>query len=272
MIANHGEAALFRRFDALNIKSLLYMQAELVHLEAQLRGIEERDKVSTDPSKAQFPFSVYDLKEAAAGAGKTSQWTKYEELQGKIQAYNGALLQYRSLRKVAKPTLQEIEFLREWLDRPEGGNFFLQGREADIWESQQDFLSLDAHQTGQDSLTSLINERIVPWYHSRWGSRAKPLSTGEWYGVYEYEKQKLGAIANVMSTLLASLLPSASILTLYLLTKPITRLVAIMLFSVLFSLVLTFVSTTRRIEVFAATTALAAVQVVFVSGAGFYSS
>ncbi|KAL8715786.1 MAG: hypothetical protein Q9220_000453 [cf. Caloplaca sp. 1 TL-2023] len=255
MIANHGEAALFRRFDTLNVKSLLYMQAELVHLEAELRQVEERDRVSTDPSKGQFPFSVYDLKESGAGVGKITQWSKYQELQSKIQKYNGALLQYLSLRKVARPTLQEINFLREWLDRPEGGDFFLKGREADIWESQQDLLSLDAHQTGQDSLTWLINKKIVQWYHSRWGSRAKAPSTGEWYGVYEYKKHKLSAIANVISTLLASLLPSVSILTLYLLEKPITRLITILLFSVLFSSILTCVSITRRIEVFAATTA-----------------
>ncbi|KAL9026006.1 MAG: hypothetical protein Q9196_005269, partial [Gyalolechia fulgens] len=66
----------------------------------------------------------------------------------------------------------------------------------------------------------------------------KPSSTAQWYGVWQYDKEKLGLLANAISTLLASLLPSVSILVLYFLSKPVTRLVAIL-----------------RIEVFAATTA-----------------
>lgn len=87
MIARHGEAAIFRRFDTLNIKNLLYMQAELVHLEAELRQIETDAKSSADPSKSLYPFSVYDLRESAS-AEVATQWTKYQEIQSKIQAYS----------------------------------------------------------------------------------------------------------------------------------------------------------------------------------------
>ncbi|KAL8940199.1 MAG: hypothetical protein Q9216_002950 [Gyalolechia sp. 2 TL-2023] len=271
MIARHGEAAVFRRFDALNIKNLLYMQAELVHLEAELHQIETDARSSADPSKNLYPFSVYDLRDSAS-TGLVMQWTKHQEIQSKIQAYNGALLQYQALRKTAKPTANTVEFLREWLDRPEGGDFFLKGREATIWEAEGDLVSLDCHQSDKDALTSLISERVVPWYHRRWGHRTKkPASTAEWYGVWQYDKEKLSFLTSAISTLLASLLPSISILVLYFLSRPVTKLVVILLFSIFFSLILATVSSARRIEVFAATTALAAVQAVFVSGAEFRS-
>ena len=83
----------------------------------------------------------------------------------------------------------------------------------------------------------------------------QPSPTVDWYGVWQYDQRMLETVANAISTLLASLLPSISILVLYFLSKPVTRLVAILLFSVLFSVILSAVSTGRRIEVFAATTA-----------------
>ncbi|KAL8717935.1 MAG: hypothetical protein Q9225_004883 [Loekoesia sp. 1 TL-2023] len=159
MIAKHGEAAIFRRFDALNIKNLLYMQAELVHLEAELRQIEQDEKSSADPSMVGYPLSVYDLRDSVS-TGHVTQWTKYQEIQSKVQAYNGALLQYLSLRKIAKPTSNAVEFFREWLERREGGDFFLKGREAAIWEANEDLITLDCEQPSKDALTSLINEKV----------------------------------------------------------------------------------------------------------------
>ncbi|KAL8939487.1 MAG: hypothetical protein Q9211_002718 [Gyalolechia sp. 1 TL-2023] len=147
MIAHHGEAAIFRRFDTLNIKNLLYMQAELVHLEAELHQIENDERSSADPSKDLYPFSVHDLRASASGSSVT-QWTKYQEIQSKIQMY-------------------------KWLERSEGGNFFLKGREAPIWEAEDDLVSLDSRQRDKDALTSFINEKVVPWYHRRWGYRTK---------------------------------------------------------------------------------------------------
>lgn len=87
MIANHGEAAMFRRFDTLQVKVLLYMKAELVNLEAELRQMETDGKFSADPSKTAYPFSVYDLRDSAC-SGNVTQWTKYQEIQGKLQAYS----------------------------------------------------------------------------------------------------------------------------------------------------------------------------------------
>lgn len=87
MMAHHGEAAIFRRFDTLNLKSLLYMQAELVHLEAELHNMELDEKSAADPSNPAYPFSVYDLRESAC-SGKVTQWTKYQEVQSKLQAYS----------------------------------------------------------------------------------------------------------------------------------------------------------------------------------------
>ena len=71
------------------------------------------------------------------------------------------------------------------------------------------------------------------------------------------------AVVNMMSTVLASLLPSTSILILFLLERPIARLAAIMVFTAVFSSTLVLFTKARRVDVFAATTAL-----VFLSSPG----
>lgn len=100
------------------------------------------------------------------------------------------------------------------------------------------------------------------------------------------------AAVNAISTLLSALLPSTSIFLLYFLSSPVARLAAIMLFTTVFSSVLSTVTKARRADVFAATTALvvrsllsathaadafrltrfAAVQAVFVGGSGLCPS
>ncbi|KAL8790942.1 MAG: hypothetical protein Q9213_000367 [Squamulea squamosa] len=86
VIANHGEMSIFRRFDTLNLKNLLYMQAELVHLEADLERLEKADRDSTDPREKNHRYFVLDLKESGSMV-EGSHWEKYQEIQQKIQAY-----------------------------------------------------------------------------------------------------------------------------------------------------------------------------------------
>ena len=87
MIGAHQEMALFRQFAALNAKSLLYMQSELVHLEAELSSIEVDDTYSGDSQKETFRVSVFDLKESC-GTGKDLQWRKVLEIREKLKEYS----------------------------------------------------------------------------------------------------------------------------------------------------------------------------------------
>lgn len=93
-----------------------------------------------------------------------------------------------------KPLNKDLKLLQEWLDRPEGGDFFLRGREAEIWESEKDLIALSNRQAEKDSITRFISDRLVPWYHHRWGHRVKVLpKSGEHLQVLRlcYERMRL---------------------------------------------------------------------------------
>lgn len=81
-----------------------------------------------------------------------------------------ALLQQSRVLSLPKPTERDITVLQEWLDRPEGGDMFLKGWEADTWDCG-DLITLSSRQKNKDGLTSFVNDTVVPWYHRTWGSR-----------------------------------------------------------------------------------------------------
>ncbi|KAL8840376.1 MAG: hypothetical protein Q9176_003869 [Flavoplaca citrina] len=161
LISKYQELAIFKKFQTLNVKSLLYMQAELLHLENELKGIELDDESSEDLHRASLHTSVFNLKESS-GSDHQLQWNKALEIRDKLERYIQAL---------PAPSIRDLRTLQEWLDRPDGGDFFLRGREAEMWEDEGDVLTLSSHQANKDTVTGFVNDVVVPWYHDlrcRW--------------------------------------------------------------------------------------------------------
>lgn len=186
LIGEHQELAVFRRFQTLNAKSLLYMQAEILHLESELRSIELHDESSKDVRRASLHTSVFNLKESS-GSDYQLQWNKVVEIREKLERYSRlsplaiatgihsipdqALVLFSQVQALPNPSLRDLRTFQDWLDRPEGGDFFLQGREAETWNRERDVLTLSCHQAERDSVTGLINDVIIPRYHDlrcRW--------------------------------------------------------------------------------------------------------
>ena len=74
--------------------------------------------------------------------------------------------------------------------------------------------------------------------------------------MWEYNDLHINSFVNVLGTTLASLLPLSSIFVLYLVKNLLIRLGVITAFTMAFSLTLSILTQSRRIEIFAATTAL----------------
>lgn len=193
LIGEHQELAIFRRFQTLNAKSLLYMQAEILHLENELKSIERHDESSKDVRRASLHNSVFNLKESS-GSDYQLQWNKVMEIREKLERYSRlspltiatsihsildkALVLFSQVHALPTPSLRDLRTFQDWLDRPEGGDFFLRGREAETWDHERDILTLSRHQAERDSVTGFINDVIIPWYHDlrcRWSQVRLPL-------------------------------------------------------------------------------------------------
>lgn len=84
-----------------------------------------------------------------------------------------------------------------------------------------------------------------------------------------YRKSRFTVLGDVICMLLSFLVPTVSIFVLYHQRSTVARLSIITAMSFVCSVVMTFVVQGRRVDVFAATTAFAAVQVVFLSGQNY---
>jgi Na+-translocating ferredoxin:NAD+ oxidoreductase RnfD subunit len=79
----------------------------------------------------------------------------------------------------------------------------------------------------------------------------------------EYHMKALMMVANVICLMLSAAMPALSILVLFNVKSTLSRLVAVVLLSLTFSIIMTVVAQ-RKADIFMATTAFAAVLVVFV--------
>jgi len=82
--------------------------------------------------------------------------------------------------------------------------------------------------------------------------------------IFLYRDSHFHRIANVVGTLISSLIPIGSIVVLYFVTSMPLRLAVLSCFTAIFSIALSLLTSAKRVEIFAATAAFASVQVVFV--------
>ena len=298
LISLQPDFAIFRRFLAANARDLLRRQGEIVTLESDLEYVIAADRASEDQEKKEFAFSIAALKGPPhPSLEKGLQWEKQVELGEKLEAYSQslscrlcepsrpdldlpadcithgqgtALLQYKQLCELPSANKLGLANLREVLDSSGGDRVFPRAPEHSIWseENQADLTSLTGRYQKMDLLSRWIDSHLLRWYHNRLGHRLRnPISLAEasvQIPITHYSDGKLSATVNAISTILSSLLPAMSIFALYFIQRPLARMGAIVAFCLLFSVVLTVMAKAKRFDCFAATTAFAAVQVVFV--------
>ena len=82
------EVAIFRRFAALNAQNILYMQAELSHLELELNEIIDEDCHSGDVKRMAYGRDWWTLSQASKQDESPAQMRKICEIRGKLQVYS----------------------------------------------------------------------------------------------------------------------------------------------------------------------------------------
>lgn len=92
--------AIFRRFDRVNMLSLLSLQAEVQELQEDFWDQCRRDRTSGLPEKEMYPFWFQELRRAEKG--HSSQYQKLKILREKTKEYSRY---YRSLVQLSAKTI-----------------------------------------------------------------------------------------------------------------------------------------------------------------------
>lgn len=104
LMASQEEFAILRRFRELNIQRLLYLQAEIIHLESEVRQLAKRDALCEDRifhAKDWWSLSQAD------GEEDLEQWQKFSEISEKLDLYS----------KLSSETAFSRTYLTEYITR-----------------------------------------------------------------------------------------------------------------------------------------------------------
>jgi hypothetical protein len=83
------DLAIFRRFQSLNLQNLLYLQAELVHLEAKLQNQAVADAQSGSDTRKLHSRDWYRLSHSHEYPdGDRSQWEIIRAIRPKLKEYS----------------------------------------------------------------------------------------------------------------------------------------------------------------------------------------
>ncbi|KAK8123194.1 hypothetical protein PG984_011864, partial [Apiospora sp. TS-2023a] len=259
------EYAIYRRFRHLNALNLLYLQAELTHLEQDLDTLIERDANNT--ARRFYTRNWLSLSQNDDDEEDGEQWDKFLEIREKLDQYNDALLKQAKISRLGAPAAYDLKFLRGWWRRPRMGNFPLIGpdRLSYMEQYERDLVALKARSV-PDPFSRWFTQHLLFRWSRAVGNKVKSqteLGIGE--GVYEYNDACINMVIRVIVTVVASLLPTVSVVIQYFIRDDLVKLYLIVLASAIFALALAVMTNARMVEVFAATSAYAAVNVVFLT-------
>lgn len=86
-LAKEPGIVILNRFPTLNVQNLLYMQAELYHLEEELQEIAKEDAASSCPTRQDYRYSFVELRDSLAGP-ENFQWKKILDIRHKLEQYS----------------------------------------------------------------------------------------------------------------------------------------------------------------------------------------
>ncbi|KAM3070480.1 hypothetical protein ACMFMG_010303 [Clarireedia jacksonii] len=129
----------FPQFKALNIKSLLYYQAELDEIQKELHELEYHDyrhgkqQRNLDPSKWANNLGYLMMCEYEDTAAYRQQWDLIKRMRKVLKEYNKALLQYTQVSALPKADPYNVKSLLAWLRAHGRGDDCIRGPGAHAW-------------------------------------------------------------------------------------------------------------------------------------------
>lgn len=84
----HPEDVIVRRFAALNLQNILYLQAEVINLQRDIEKLEADNNSSGEEDRPDFAFDWYSLAHMHSTPGAGEQWEKWLQLRKALKEYS----------------------------------------------------------------------------------------------------------------------------------------------------------------------------------------
>ncbi|KAF4633846.1 hypothetical protein G7Y89_g4276 [Cudoniella acicularis] len=259
--------AIFRKFEAIANRDLLYLQAELIALEEERLALAKRDK------NTEGDCNLYDCNWEPLS---TSKFCSYDSVS-----------RYSVIASKPQARKRDVAMLRDWILRPDlGGGIPFAGADFYPMETSAyqdshlcDLMTLN-NRTGEDDSFSrwlagpvfhLFEGKVLRyfkvsqptvqslyWPHSSHHAQ-KPFAVDPGNqasqvletNLFLYSDSYIIGTINILGTIVSSVTPLLSIIILYFISNLAARLGVICGLTILFSSSLALVTDARRIEIFA---------------------
>ncbi|KAI4926243.1 hypothetical protein J4E85_006535 [Alternaria conjuncta] len=267
------EIAMFRRFGALNARSLLYYQSELAHLEDQLKELEAEDANSPDGKKATYSMNAFWLNTADFEVdgklrdGDMRQRELVLQIRCVLKKYNDALIQQATIFRIMKePDPFDLDHIQRFIAADEMKNDVFIGPDHNTWGSTEkpedysrDLVVLRGRQD-MDTFSRYIAARAMHWIVKLGGERWKKVDAR--WGTIAIDDETILLFTFGVTCFVASALLVIPIIMIMGKESLEEQLVVIAASNVLTAVCLGYFTQARRIDVFAVTAAFAAIQVL----------
>ncbi|PMD20664.1 hypothetical protein NA56DRAFT_646316 [Hyaloscypha hepaticicola] len=264
-IASDYSLSIYRKFATLGARNLLYLQAELQLLETRLHDLDEADQlvielsdVAEEKQKVERGARSWEDLEQQAEDGDEQQAEKLKiiyKIRKLMQEYEEALLRRNEVLRLEKPEKSPFNAFKAWFRRDPP---VLWGSGFRLLHYEEDMIALGT-QDEPDRMSALLHQCLG--YRLR-VERETPRS---WGPMYYYPVERVAFIVGLMSIIVSAALLVGAIMALHFVKPMGIRLGLVGVFTTLFAASLTLLTHARRIEVYGATAAYAAVLVVFIS-------
>ncbi|PHH87375.1 hypothetical protein CDD83_8962 [Cordyceps sp. RAO-2017] len=251
---NDHETFIYRRFNELAARNLLYMQAELLVLEKQLDELDRRDANSDDMDLKDAIRTWETLSQQYDNGGEEARvrMDLIVRTRAKLKEYHEALLLQSEMAKLKRPNRRVTDAYRQWFKKPYPA---LGERAKTFLDASDDLVGLNTSET--DHLSRFLRRH--------WPAKAKRSRDGH-HLIGRFNEQSISVAVGVITILVAAVLLVGSIISLYFVSSNAAKLGMVAAFTAAFALSVGLTTNGSRAEIFAATAAYAAVLVVFVSG------
>lgn len=251
-----NETFVFRKFDKLAALNLLCLQSELLDLEKQLdeMHIMTVESYELDVKDAASTWETL-ISQAAQGQapGARERMKLIFKIRMKLKEYHEALLLQSNIAQLHRPDNRVLEAVRHFFSGP----LFpiLGGKAKTFLDDVNDLVAIKTSEN-MDHLSRLVRQR--------WG-KAESAADGTKSSYARFNEGSIVLLVNIITVVVAAVFLVGSIFALYNITNPLSKLLAITGFMCGFAASIGLITNARRVEIFAATAAYAAVLVVFVS-------
>ncbi|PQE28778.1 chorismate mutase protein [Rutstroemia sp. NJR-2017a WRK4] len=251
---------IYRRFDRLSARNILYLQSELAELEAR-QDEYDREDVKGSMVDKQCARNWNEFRERARDTERQKDRLELvKEIRRVMKEYKEAIVLDSTLLSIEKPSSRTLTAFRNVFHNVhvsgiDGAYPTLGGHSSQIYDDADDLMVLKS-QLEEDRLTRFLRYYFAILFTVK--RTDSPL-------VY-FSEGRLRLVVALINLILAAVLLFGAIYNLYWVSSDGKKLGLIAGYTVAFAACIGFATNAKRSEVFAGCAAYAAVLVVFVSG------